>query len=144
MRRTAEIVLSVIGALIYGFFAFIGVSMVWLFNQETFWDQTSEELKQQPDINSGDVEVALEALQGSGQGSGWFLIIASVIAVIMGIVAIILVKGNKKPKAAGIILIVAAVLGSLTVLGIFGGIFLLIAGIMCLARKAPPANTVTE
>lgn len=143
MSRTGEIVLTVIGALIYGFFALVGTSMVWLFNNEAIWDEAQEEIGQQePQLAPGELEAALEVFQGSG----WLLIVLSVIGVILGILSIVFMKGDKKPKAAGIILIVMAVLGTLVTLGglIFGGIFYLIAGIMCLARKAPPENTVTE
>ncbi|WP_010529207.1 DUF4064 domain-containing protein [Lentibacillus jeotgali] len=136
MSRTGEIVLTVIGALIYGFFTVVGGFMVWLFNNEAIWNQASEEIsQQQPEVASGDMEAVTEMFQGSG----WFLIILTLISVILGIVCIVFMKGNKKPKAAGIILIVTAVLSTLITFGgmIFGGVFYLIAGIMCLARKAP-------
>ncbi|HLS08498.1 DUF4064 domain-containing protein [Lentibacillus sp.] len=143
MSRTGEIVLTVIGALIYGFFALVGGFMVWLFNNEAAWDQAEEEITQQnPELSAGNMEAALEMLQGGG----WFLVVLSVLGLILGIVSIVLVKGNKKPKAAGIILIVTSVLFAIITFGglIFSGIFYLIAGIMCLARKAPPQTATTE
>src|SRR5699024_11705685 len=140
---TGEIVLIVIGALIYGFFALVGGFMVWLFNNEAAWDQAEEEITQQNlELSAGNMEAALEMLQGGG----WFLVVLSVLGLILGIVSIVLVKGNKKPKAAGIILIVTSVLFAIITFGglIFSGIFYLIAGIMCLARKAPPQTATTE
>ncbi|GGJ88912.1 membrane protein [Lentibacillus kapialis] len=136
MSRTGEIVLTIIGALIYGLFTVVGGFMVWLFNNEAVWNQAKEEItQQQPGMAAGDMDAVL----GMMQGSGWYLIILTVISVILGIVSIVFVKGDKKPKAAGIILIVTAVLSTIITFGgmIFSGIFYLIAGIMCLARKAP-------
>ncbi|HLR63009.1 MAG TPA: DUF4064 domain-containing protein [Lentibacillus sp.] len=140
MSRTGEIVLTIIGALIYGFFTVVGGFMVWLFNNEAIWDQAKEEInQQQPELAPGDMEAVTEMFQGSG----WFLIILTIISVILGIVSIVFMKGNKKPKAAGIILIVTAALSTIITFGgmIFSGIFYLIAGIMCLARKAPAPAT---
>ncbi|RYG74214.1 DUF4064 domain-containing protein [Lentibacillus lipolyticus] len=141
MNRTGEVVLTIVGALIYGFFAAVGSFMVWIFNNEAIWDQAKEEVKQQqPEVPAGDMDVVLNMFQSGG----WFLIIVSVLAVILGIVSIVLMKGDKNPKAAGIILIVTAVLGAIITVGagIFSGLFYLIAGIMCLVRKAPQSITV--
>ncbi|WP_164670800.1 DUF4064 domain-containing protein [Virgibacillus doumboii] len=136
MSRTGEIVLTVIGALVYGLFAALGIFMGWLFNNEQLLNEINNEVQQtQPQVAAGEFEAAMDMLGGSG----WVLAIVSIIAVILGIVAIILVKGNKKPKAAGIILIVTSVVVALITFGagIVSGIFYLIAGIMCLARKEP-------
>ncbi|SFB06473.1 Protein of unknown function [Lentibacillus halodurans] len=144
MSRTGEIVLTVIGGFIYGFFAVVGALMVWFFHNEAIWDQATEELRQQqPDIAPGEMEAALQMFQGSG----WLMIVISAIGLILGIVSIVFMVGDKKPKAAGIMLIVMSVLGALVTFGalIFSGVFYLIAGIMCLARKASPeATTPTE
>ena len=75
-------------------------------------------------------------------GIGWFLSIISLLALIAGIVALLFFKGDKKPKAAGIILIITSVI---LALGTFMMAFLaalcyLIAGIMGLVRKPPQAD----
>lgn len=141
MSRTGEIVLSIIGAVVYFLFIIFGAFMVWLFNSEAVWDQATQDIQEQSGVAAGDMEAAL----GVMQGGGWFIIILSVIALILGILSVVFIKGNSKPKAAGIILIVTAAVSTLLTTGvmIFGGVFYLIAGIMCLARKAPPqANPV--
>ncbi|GAB4075150.1 DUF4064 domain-containing protein [Barrientosiimonas marina] len=142
MSRTGEIVLSVIGALVYGFFSIAGGLMVWVSNNEAVLNEATDEMKQQPGIAPGELDVALEGIQGGG----WFLVILTVISVIMGIISIVFMKGNSKPKAAGIMLIVTAAVSTLITFGalIFGGIFYLIAGIMCLARKAPQSTITME
>ena len=88
--------------------------------------------------------IDVNTLISSIAAGGWTLLITSLIALILGIIAIVFVKGNKKPKAAGIIFIVTAVVFAVITFGvaIFPGLFFLIAGIMCLARK--PAQPVIE
>ncbi|SDR02550.1 DUF4064 domain-containing protein [Virgibacillus salinus] len=140
MNRTGEIVLTIVGALIYMLFAGVGIFAAWLFNNEQVLNEASDEMMQQPGMGTGDMQAMLEVLQGGGL----VLAIVSIIALVLGIISIILVKGDKKPKAAGIILIVTSVLAAIITVGagIFSGIFYLIAGIMCLARKEQQTITV--
>lgn len=138
MNRTGEIVLSIIGALIYGLLAALGGITVWFFNNKTMWQGFSDELKiQEQGLNTNEVMSVL----GNG---GWILTIVSIVGLLLGIIAIILVKGDKKPKAAGIILIVTAIVGSIFTFGVglISGLFYLIAGIMCLARREEPKIAV--
>ncbi|TFJ91870.1 DUF4064 domain-containing protein [Lentibacillus salicampi] len=139
MSRTGEIVLTVIGAIIYGLSAIGGAFMVWLFNNEAVQNEAMGDINQQEGVGAEDMEAAFGFLQGGG----WFLVALSVIGLILGIVCIVFLKGDKKPKAAGIILIVTSVLFAIITFGalIFSGIFYLIAGIMCLARKPPQVIT---
>ncbi|MFB4167936.1 DUF4064 domain-containing protein [Virgibacillus sp. JSM 102003] len=140
MNRTGEIVLTIVGALIYMLFAGLGIFTAWLFNNEQILNEASDEMMQQPGMGTGDMQAMLEVLQGGGL----VLAIVSIIALVLGIISIILVKGDKKPKAAGIILIVTSVLAAIITVGagIFSGIFYLIAGIMCLARKEQKTITM--
>ncbi|SEQ72781.1 Protein of unknown function [Virgibacillus subterraneus] len=140
MNRTGEIVLTIVGALIYMLFAGLGIFAAWLFNNEQVLNEASDEMMQQPGMGTGDMQAMLEVLQGGGL----VLAIVSIIALVLGIISIILVKGDKKPKAAGIILIVTSVLAAIITVGagIFSGIFYLIAGIMCLARKEQQTITM--
>ncbi|WP_040982549.1 DUF4064 domain-containing protein [Oceanobacillus jeddahense] len=130
MKRTVEIVLGVIGILGYGLITALGGFMLFLQNNE---DVLQEVVEQSPDIGLGDLNTVMEGM-GSG---GWTLTITSIIAIILSFVAIFLIKGNKRPKMAGTIFIVTSILGAIfTVgIGILPGIFLLISGSMCFARK---------
>lgn len=132
MKRTGEIVLSVIGTVFYGLSAaFFGLMMA-LFNNEQF-------------IQEMEMETAPEDLEYLYMGldfinaTGAIAIGITVLAMILGIVSIVLLKGDKNPKVAGIILLATSVLASVVTLGaaIFPSIFLFIAGIMALVRKAP-------
>lgn len=141
MKRTGEIVLGVIGAVFYAFVTVIGAMLVWVDNnkgqvQDFFQDMAQED----PNLSMTDLNSVLDSL-GSG---GMLLLIMSIVAIILGIVSIVLIKGNKKPKAAGIIFIATAVVFTVISfgMGLIGGIFYLIAGIMCLARK--PKTVIYE
>ncbi|MBP1968631.1 cell division septal protein FtsQ [Virgibacillus natechei] len=135
MKRTGEIVLGIIGALVYGFFGIIGGFMLWMQNNEELLQQSLEEVPQEggAELSADEFSAFIEQMGSSGM----MMLIVSIVAIILGIIALIFLKGNKKPKAAGIIFIATAVIAVFLVgiVGIFSGLFYLIAGIMCLARK---------
>lgn len=136
MKRTGEIVLTVIGMILYAFFAFAGSLLIWIQNNQ---DEIGEAIEDEG-VSMADFN---DAMEGIGNSS-WMMAIFSVVAVILGIVVIVFLKGNKKPKPAGIILIVLAVL-SLVLLGIGTWIIVLpylIAGILALARKPKQALNI--
>lgn len=141
MKRTGEIILIVIGGLIGMFMLALGGFMVWLNNNQDFVIQMYNE---SPEIQEvvPDMDVFIDVMNSVGM----LFLISSIIVVIVGIIAIVLLKGNKKPKPAGIMLIVIAVLMSIITQGamLFAGIFYLIAGIMALVRKAPPVYETPE
>ncbi|GAA0344576.1 DUF4064 domain-containing protein [Oceanobacillus oncorhynchi subsp. oncorhynchi] len=130
MKRTVEIVLGVIGMVGYGLVAALGGFMLFLQNNE---DLLQEVVEQSPEMGLDDLNTVME---GMGAG-GWALLITSILAIILSLVSIFLIKGNKRPKVAGSIFIVISILGSIVTVGfgIIPGIFLLISGIMCLVRK---------
>ena len=139
MKRTAEIVLGIIGALGYAFMAALGGFMIWMQNNRDLMEETM--------TGTGDptTDLTMEEFEGMidllGAG-GWVLVASAIAAIVLGIVAMVLLKGNKKPVIAGIIFIATAVIVAIitTGVGIIAGIFYLIAGIMCLVRK--PQRTV--
>jgi len=130
MKRTVEIVLGVIGIVGYGLLAALGGFMLFLQNNE---DLLQEVVEQSPEMGLDDLNTVME---GMGAG-GWALLITSILAIILSLVAIFLIKGNKQPKIAGSIFIVISILGAIVTVGfgIIPGIFLVISGIMCLVRK---------
>jgi len=132
LKRTAEIVLSVIGVAIYLLFAgAIGALKAMLNNAEVM-NQVKKEL-------TGEELAALDLLVESMNESGGFVIGTFLVGAVLGIVAIFLLKGNKKPVAAGIILFATAVLTTVVTAGstLIPGLFYVIAGILALVRKAP-------
>ena len=135
MKRTVEIVLAIIGILGYGLLIAFGVVMLVLQNNEAILQDIVE---QTPEMGLGDLDTLIEGLSTGG----WLILIVAVLAIILSIVAIFLIKGNKHPKSAGIIFVVTSILGAVITVGfgIFPGIFILIAGIMCFVRK--PAQLI--
>lgn len=139
IKRTGEIVLVIIGMLIYAFFALIGGFMMWLGNNSQIVEDIPPEA-QSPELSQ---EQLMTMIETAGAG-GMMILITALVAIVAGILALVFMKGNKKPKAAGIILIVISVIGVFTMViaGIFSGLFYLIAGIMLLVRK--PKTSPTE
>lgn len=134
MKRTGEIVLGIIGAVIYGFFGLIGIGMIMLQNYDEFSENVYQELvASNPEVNFPDYETMLETLSFNGT----MIAIVSILALIAGIVALVFLKGNKRPKAAGIIFILTGVISALGLLemALFASVFYIAAGIMCLVRK---------
>ncbi|MFC4559535.1 DUF4064 domain-containing protein [Virgibacillus kekensis] len=142
MSRIGEMVLTIIGVILYFILALLGGATVWISNNEELWRGASEQMIQQdPQLTAAN----LDDVMGMIGNGGWFLLIVSVIGAILGIVAAVLLKGDKKPKAAGILLIVTAVVGAIVTFGagIISGLFYLIAGIMALARRSEPKQSIT-
>lgn len=137
MKRTAEIILTVIGLIIYAFVTFSGTLIIWIQNnQDEVRESMDNEVLQEQGISINEFNQALEEIGGGG----WMLAIIGGLAVIVGIIAIVFLKGNKKPQPAGIILIVIAAV-SLLFLGFGTWLIALpyvIAGIMAIARKSRP------
>lgn len=140
MKRTAEIVLGIIGALGYAFMAAIGGFMLWMQNNRDLIESEMTTGTGDPttDFSMEEFETAMDMLSAGG----WIVLISAIVAIVLGIVAMVLLKGNKKPVVAGIIFIATAIIISITTtgLGVIAGIFYLIAGIMCLVRK--PQTTI--
>ncbi|MDX8046348.1 DUF4064 domain-containing protein [Gracilibacillus sp. S3-1-1] len=132
MKRTAEITLSIIGSVLYLIGAlFGGIFRMFEGNEELREEIMNDPQVQQTDI--GDVQLILDTMGSFGT----VIVVSSIIAIVVGIVASILFKGNNKPVIASILLLVTSVVIIFITygLGIFAGIFFIIAGIMGLARK---------
>lgn len=139
MRRTVEVVLSIIGAFVYSLGALFGYFFRMLDgNDEMF----NEILAEDPTLTQEDIDAMEMVLNGVGS-LGTILIVGSIISIIAGIIAMVFFRGNSKPKAASIILLVVGGVTTLITFGaaIFAGIFYIIAGIMGLVRK--PKQEVT-
>lgn len=129
MKRIVEVILAILGILSYGLVIALGGLMFFLRNNEEF-------LKEFSSNRADDLETVVKIMSTGGT----MFIIASILAIILGIIAIFMIKGNKKrPKGAGTIFIVTAVLVAIITagIGIIPGIFYFIAGLMCLVRKPP-------
>lgn len=134
MKRTAEIVIGIIGVVVYGFTAIMGGAMLWMRgNEATVKSIYDDVLEKNPGLEIPDYQTFLDSM-GAG---ATILIVVSVVAMLCGIIAMIFLKGNKRPKAAGILFIASAAIVVILPLGIssFSSVFYLTAGIMSLVRK---------
>ncbi|MBU5265547.1 DUF4064 domain-containing protein [Virgibacillus proomii] len=131
MKRTGEIIFTVIGMVIFGLMVLGAAS--FLFADNATVEQLIEEVMQktpETDLSAEEVTAALE----SGATT---LLIVSIVGIVLGGISIFLLIGNKNPKIAGIILLITAVLGTVLTAfyGLFAGAAYLIAGIIALVRK---------
>ncbi|GGD01606.1 hypothetical protein GCM10007216_35400 [Thalassobacillus devorans] len=57
-----------------------------------------------------------------------------------------MLKGNKKPKLAGILLIVIAVMATIVTIGVavVAGLFYIIAGVLSIVRKSKEMNNIRK
>lgn len=132
MKRTGEIILVVIGMILAGFTTFLGYSFKSLTTNQVFLDEVSNGLYELG-YSEQEIQETISLVVDLGQP----LMIASILAIIVGIVSIFLLVGNKNAKVAGIILLIIAVVGgvySQLAIG-FTSILFIIAGIMALVRK---------
>lgn len=106
--------------------------MLYLKNNEEFLQEIME-LEQESQTGLNNIGAVIEGLSVGG----WLLIIVSLIAILLGIVAKGLMKENKRPKSAGVMFIAVSILGAIFTVGfgIIPRIFYLVAGIMCFVRK---------
>ncbi|MFP3887592.1 DUF4064 domain-containing protein [Priestia filamentosa] len=139
MSRVVEIVFSVIGIVLF-LIVSVGSGFVLALSQD---NQDVQDGFQQAIDKSNITNISASEMASAVNDGALYLLIVTLICAILGIVSIIYLKGNKKPKLAGGILIVTAILGTVAtfVLGIFGGIAYLIAGIIALVRKSKKVET---
>src|SRR5699024_5533737 len=105
MKRTVEIILTIIGGLIGLFMTLIGGVILWMMSNA---DEFRHIVSDMPEFQQTGIDVD-EVIHSINQVGASILILA-LLTVIAGIVAIILLKGNKQPMAAGIILIASAII----------------------------------
>src|SRR5699024_4450961 len=126
-----------IGTMIFLFFGVTGGSMMMVHNDEEaatkLYDEFQIEAADDEEIEIPEFDVFLDTLRTGGIT----IIVIVAVAVIGGIIAIFLLKGNKYPKPAGILLLViGAFIGFLQFgIAMFGGLSYVIAGLMALLKK---------
>ncbi|MEA3319910.1 MAG: DUF4064 domain-containing protein [Bacillota bacterium] len=133
MKRTAEIVMTVIAVIISGLTALFGVLMNLGMSDPEFTEVMEEEMAADPSMEGMDMGGFMDLLSMAGPT----LLTVGIISLILGVIGIIAIKGNKKPVLAGIMLILAALVIGIGTLGfgIIPAVLYLIAGIMAFVRK---------
>lgn len=137
MKRIAEITLGVIGAIFYVLSLFFGFIRVWAENNKGYIQDLMLNNPEEFPLTPAEAEVVENIFNFNLARGGSLLIILPIVAIILGIIAMVLLKGNKQPIAAGIIFIATGVIYVILTMGggILSGVLYLIAGILCLTRK---------
>ncbi|GKV54845.1 hypothetical protein NCCP2222_07920 [Sporosarcina sp. NCCP-2222] len=137
MNRTAEKVLSIIAVVLTAIgtvASFFGVGILKLITSDpTFRSEMRMELLSDPTFTEQDVEMFFNVFDILG-GVIWLIIIALLISLVLNIIGIVNIWNNKNAKLAGIMFIIAGVLGGVVSLA---SILLYVAGILCFTKKPP-------
>lgn len=138
IKRTTEMVLGIIGLVFYGLIAIYGIFLISLQNNTSLKNALISGASKSPSNSPVNMSKMIE----TAAQSGWMIFIGTGLAFILGLMAVVYIKGNKKPKASGILFLVGAAIALVLTKG--GGfipdILYIIAGIMALVRKPPVAK----
>ncbi|WP_026685071.1 DUF4064 domain-containing protein [Heyndrickxia coagulans] len=131
MKRTAEIILSVIGAVLNGLATILVIFFTIAMKSQSIIDQ----MKSDASIREADFQTVLHTIQALG----WGIAVVLIIGTVIGIVAAVQLRNNKRPKLSGILLIIGALLVFFFTVGfgVLPALLYLIAGILSLVRKPP-------
>ena len=137
LKRTAEKVLSIIAVVLTAIgviFGFLGMALINLMkNDPTFKQEFEMEMMADPTMTQADMDAIYTVFNVMG-GFIWLIIIGMIISVVLNIVGIVNIWKNKNAKLAGIMFIIAGVLGGLISLP---SILLYVAAILCFTKKPP-------
>lgn len=144
LKRTAEFVLSIIGVIIIGLVSVLFIALGLVAGNRGFQGKVKDLLNSNIDDPSAHVsQIDISIVFDKISTMSWVFVVCGVIALLLGLIGVYFLKGNKHPTIAGILLIIGALLGTFGTyfVGFIAGILFLIAGIMCLARKGPPTTS---
>ncbi|MFJ6412975.1 DUF4064 domain-containing protein [Terribacillus sp. AE2B 122] len=136
IKRTAELVLGIIGVA----FNALGAILVGVFIGAT-GDFIAEDIRNDPEFTAEEADIVSNLFGGIG----WYYVIVSAIAAILGVVALVLLRRNNKSTVSGVIFIVTAVLSALLTIFVatVPAILYLVAGILAIVRKPIDTNDNT-
>lgn len=147
MKRTAELTLTIIGLVLslasVAFTGFITIFFNSDFSRQNFEEGYNEgAIEMGEPVNPGEADFILNIMLTFG----WIIIAVFIIAIITSAISTYFYIGNKKPKAASIIMIITGVVVGLgtALTGFIPALLFLIAGIVGLVRKPPVDPIVTE
>lgn len=136
IKRTAEFVLGIIGVA----FNALGAILVGVFIGAT-GDFIAEDIRNDPEFTAEEADIVSNLFGGIG----WYYVIISAIAAILGVVALVLLRRNSSSTVSGVIFIVTAVLSALLTIFVAAvpAILYLVAGILAIVRKPIDTNNNT-
>lgn len=142
MNRTAERVLSIIAVVLTGIGTILGFAGIAFFNliknDPTVRQEIEMEMMTDPTLSPSDMDAVFAAFDVFG-GFLWVIIIFMILSVILNIIGIVNIWNNKNAKLAGIMFIIAGLMGGILTLP---SILLYIAAILCFTKKPPLEDEV--
>ncbi|MFP7495081.1 DUF4064 domain-containing protein [Terribacillus saccharophilus] len=134
LKRTAEKVLAIIGAIVFLITAVLTTVRLVSYDPEAARERVLE--------NGADQTVGANTIDNLANTLGIVIIVISVICAILGIVAAVKLKADRKQVGLGAMLIILALVGSIGTFlsGFIGGILYTISGILVLARRPSDVN----
>lgn len=137
LKRTAEKVLSIIAAVLTAIgvvFGFIFMAIINLMKDDpTFQQDFERDMLADPTLTQADIDAIYMVFNVMG-GFIWIIIIGLIISLVLNIIGIVNIWKNKNAKLAGIMFIIAGVLGGILSLS---SILLYVAAILCFTKKPP-------
>ncbi|PAE08178.1 hypothetical protein CHI12_07790 [Terribacillus saccharophilus] len=118
----------------------LGAILVGVFIGAT-GDFIAEDIRNDPEFTAEEADIVSNLFGGIG----WYYVIVSAIAAILGVVALVLLRRNNKSTVSGVIFIVTAVLSALLTIFVatVPAILYLVAGILAIVRKPIDTNDNT-
>ncbi|WP_303966960.1 DUF4064 domain-containing protein [Sporosarcina ureae] len=139
INRTAERILGII-SLILLTLSVVGTALIAFFwnmasTDPTFMEEFRMEIVNEGVLNTDEVDMFM-SFMGSFSTVIWVLVVVAFIGLVLNIIGLVKVWNNKSPKTAGILFIIAGLLGGILSLP---SILLYIAAILCFTKKPPMA-----
>ena len=139
INRKAEIFLIIMGMAVFFFFGVTGATMINVHDDdETAMELYEQYLDDEVAIEAGDEEIATyDEFVETLRTAGMIIIVIAIITVIIGIVSVLLLKNDKRPKIAGILLLIVGIfIGFLQFfVALMASVFYIVSGLMALFRK---------
>ena len=135
INRTAERVLGIISAVLLTL-SVLGTALVaFIWNMAstdpTFMDEFRKGIVSEGVLNTEEVDMFM-SFMGSFSTIIWVLVVVALLGLILNIIGLVKVWNNKSAKTAGILFIIAGLLGGFLSLP---SILLYIAAILCFTKK---------
>lgn len=137
LNRTAEKVLSIIAVIMTAIGVIVGFIAIAIFNLVKNDPAAMRDIEMEMMADPAMTQAEMDAIYGAFSVMGgliWFLLIAMIISVVLNIIGIVNIWKDKNAKLAGILFIIAGLLGGILSLP---SILLYVAAILCFTKKPP-------
>lgn len=139
INRKIEIFLVIMGMAVFFFFGVTGATMINVHDDdEAAMDLYEQYLEDEIAIEADDEDIATyDEFVETLRTAGLIIIVIAIITVIIGIVSVLLLKNDKRPKIAGILLLIVGIfIGFLQFfIALMASVFYIVSGLMALFRK---------